>query len=181
MADSLWSGFMDSISGEEKLLPPAIYEVEVTSARAFVKDGEVRRGMFWDLMVTKGPQKSESISVYVSIPEPGDRKAGYWYGKKMAGFGDLTTVYESMPEDLQGGIDVLCASITGRRILANISPGVGDYSNRNSLGDTKPTDVAAVPPTTVEAPVDSAGGEESAESTPGAADTSSPPSDEPGF
>lgn len=139
MAESMWDGFLDSISGEEKLLKQATYEVEITGARPFVKDGETRRGVFLDLLVTKGPESGEQVSTYVAVPEPGNRKQGYWYAKKMAGFGDLTPVYQSMPDDLAGGLEVLCAAITGKKIMAEIGPGTGDYSNRNSLIESKPS------------------------------------------
>lgn len=178
MAQTTWEGFMDSLVGEEKLLPAGIYEVEVTGARPFIKQGEVQRGIFLDLLVTKGPQKDSMASIYISIPVPGDRRAGFWYAKKMAGFGDLAPVYASMPDDLEGGLQVLCAAITGKRIMASIAPGAGDYSNRNSLGDTKPAG-----PTTqkiVEAPEVSAEEVASTVSNNGAKDTSSV-SEEPGF
>lgn len=148
MAESMWTGFMDSVSGEEKVLPAAIYEVACTGARPHVRDDGEGRGLFLDFEVLKGPQKGAFASVYVSVPQAGDRKAGYWYAKKMNGFGDLTAVYESMPDDVRGGLEVLCAAIAGKVMLANIGPGVGAFANRNSLGDTKPADGAEV-----EAPV----------------------------
>lgn len=150
MAESIWANFMDSVSGEEKVLAQAIYEVECTGARPHVRDDGDGRGLFIDLEVMKGPQKGAFASVYVSVPQPGDRKAGYWYAKKMNGFGDLTAVYDSMPDDVRGGLEVLCAAITGKTLLANIGPGVGDFANRNSLGDTKPADEEAAEETTSE-------------------------------
>lgn len=140
MSETIWSNFMESLSGEEKLLPAGIYPVEVTGARPFVRDGEAQRGIFLDMNVTMGPQKDSFVTAYISVPQPGDRRAGFWYAKKMAGFGDLTAVYDSMPDDLLGGLEVLCAAIIGKKVLAEISPGVGEYSNRNSLGATKPLD-----------------------------------------
>lgn len=144
MSEAIWAGYLDSISGEEKLLKLAMYEVEVTGARPFKKDDEVRRGIFVDLQVTKGPERNSTASVYIAIPEPGNKKQGFWYNKKMAGFGDLTAVYESMPDDLEGGLLVLCQAITGRKVLAQIGPGQGEFSNRNNLGETKPLGPAVV-------------------------------------
>lgn len=146
MTEVVWEGFLDSITGEEKLLKLSNYEVEVADARPMVKGGEVQRGIFVDLVVTKGPEKGASASVYIGIPEPGNRRQGFWYAKKMAGFGDMKAIYESMPPDLEGGLQVLCASIIGRKIIAQIGPGQGDYSNRNSLIETRPL---GVPATTV--------------------------------
>lgn len=139
---------MDKVAGEEKVLTRSIYEVEVTSARPHYRDGQVQRGMFLDLTVLKGMDKDNTASVYVAVPESTDRKSGYWFAKKMNGFGDLSAVFDSMPDDLGDALDVLCAALTGRRVLADLGPGTGEYSNRNSLGETKPVD--DVPTTTTE-------------------------------
>lgn len=137
MAETQWTGFAEKISGEEKLLPRGIYKLECTGARPFQKDGEVRRGLFLDFEVIAGPQKGEFITTYVNVPEPGDRRAGFWYLKKMAGFGDLSSVYDDMPEDLEGGLNYLCANLVGRTLLGDIGPGNGDYSKRNALNESK--------------------------------------------
>lgn len=139
MANATWDSFLDSINSEEKVLPLAKYPVEVTAARPFVRGGVTQRGFFLELTILEGPAKDQYASVLVMVPEPGDRKQGYWYNKKMKGFGDLSAVYKSMPdEDLEGAMQVLCASLIGRKILAEIGPGVGQYSDRNSLNDTDP-------------------------------------------
>jgi len=88
--------------------------------------------------VLKGPEKDTFASTYLNIPEPGNRRAGFWYAKKVAGFGDLSTVYESMPDELGAGLEVFCAALVGKKCLAQIGPGTGDYSNRNNLEETKP-------------------------------------------
>lgn len=169
---------MDSVSGEEKVLPQAAYLVECIGARPHVRDDGEGRGLFIDFKVLKGPQEGAQAGVYVSVPQPGDRKAGYWYAKKMNGFGDLAAVYESMPDDVRGGLEVLCAAIGGKRLLADIGPGVGAFANRNSLGDTKPADS---PTETAEPSEGSADGEENTTSTDGATDTSPESADEAPF
>lgn len=138
LAESVWKGFLDTVSTEEKVLPQGSYKVVVDGARPFVRGGEVQRGIFLELIVTEGPQKNTFANVYINIPEVGNRKAGFWYAKKMAGFGDLTKVYESMPEDLESGLEILCAALIGKECWAELGPGAGDYSNRNNLSSTKP-------------------------------------------
>jgi len=140
MADTQWQAFKDNIAsgGAEKLLNRSWYEAEVVDARPFRKDGEIRRGVFIEWVILKGPEKDTFASTYLNIPEPGNRRAGFWYAKKVSGFGDLSTVYESMPDELEAGLEVFCAALVGKKCLAQIGPGNGDYSNRNNLEETKP-------------------------------------------
>jgi len=140
MAETQWQAFKNNIAsgGVEKLLTRSTYEAEVVDARPFRKEGEIRRGIFVEWVILKGPEKDTFASTYINVPESGNRRAGFWYAKKMAGFGDLSAVYESMPDELEAALEVLCAALVGKKCLALIGPGNGEYSNRNNLEETKP-------------------------------------------
>jgi len=140
-----WEAYETTI-GVEKLLPLDKYEIEVIGANPMFKDGITGRAIFLDLVVQSGLEQGSSATVYVFVPEPGNRKAGNWYVQKMKGFGDLKPVYAIMPQDdLQGALNILCAALIGRKVWAQIGPGNGEFSNKNSIYESWPIDDAQEP------------------------------------
>lgn len=141
MANS-WADFEESISGTALLLPRGWYHMKVAAGRVPFKAGatEPNRAIVLDLVVQSGPFQGQYIdNIYISIPEPGNRAQGGWYLKKMHGFGNLTPVYEAMPDnDLAQALEILIAALQDKEILADIGPGEkGFFEDQNNIFESK--------------------------------------------
>ena len=149
MADSSWSQLYDEAqSGVVAGIAAGIYGMTVDAVRPLAKS----RLLFLDLKVEKGPMAGKVAQVNLYLPEPGNRGAGFHFRNKIMGFGDLSAVFNAMPEnDVETALQMLADALVGRRIVAEIGLRAdGEYAGQNELVKTKVADDAA--PAAAEAP-----------------------------
>jgi len=144
MTSMTWSNlYAEAQAGSPAGLPAGGYDVEVTGVRTLATS----RMLFFSLGVLSGPHAGKTIDVGLWLPTEGS-KAVFHFQKKIAGFGDMSSVFAAMDTtpDIAEALDLLANSLVGKTFRADIGLVTeGDYAGKNELKASKPLDSAPAP------------------------------------
>jgi len=86
-----------------------------------------RRVLQLHLVIVEGSLTGRTVLVGLYIPEPGNPSAKWHFRRKVAGLGDLSEPFKTMPfvdpdgSNLAGALEVLAEALTGRITVAQLT------------------------------------------------------------
>jgi hypothetical protein len=129
-------------------IPGGNYPIVIDSVR--VNKKLESRMLFVDMLVEAGPLAGKVAQIKLYIPAAGNKNAGFYFLKKIAGLDMKAGLANAQAVDpdgtnVEGALNAIADALVGQRTMAEVTllgEDAGQYAGNNELVATKPLDGA---------------------------------------